>query len=406
MEKQNTLRVLMISTDRDIFRDGTPVRERMKEYGTLVAELHILVFAKKSLGLKEQKIASNVWVYPTRSRSRWSYIFDARRAALSLFDVDPETTVFGFTLGVKEKQIDLVTTQDPFETGLAGYLISRKIKVPLHLQVHTDFLSPYFSSVSFLNRIRVILAKFLLPRAEAVRIVSKKVKEEISKRFGFSDGHFPKLDILPVFVDIEYFKNTPPRFDLREKFPNWNVVILVVSRFEKEKNVRLALSLLSKIKVTEVTRPGMVIMGDGSEKAGLETQVKRLRLEEQVAFVGWQSDLPSYYKTADCLLVTSWFEGYGRVFVESAASGCPVISFDVGAAGEVLGQWNSILCHAGDNACLERVFREFVEDRDLRGRLRDTAKKDAEKIFGDTKEEYLRKYFRQWESAALQDITQ
>ena len=57
------MKVLMISSDRNIFVPGSAVSERMKEYRTLVEELHIIVFAKKSLGLKEKQLSSNIWVY-------------------------------------------------------------------------------------------------------------------------------------------------------------------------------------------------------------------------------------------------------------------------------------------------------------------------------------------------------
>jgi len=38
----------MISTDRGILEEGTAVRQRMVEYGSLVEELHIIVFSVHS----------------------------------------------------------------------------------------------------------------------------------------------------------------------------------------------------------------------------------------------------------------------------------------------------------------------------------------------------------------------
>jgi hypothetical protein len=42
------LKVLMISSDRNIFVPGSAVSERMKEYGSLVEELHIIVLCDAS----------------------------------------------------------------------------------------------------------------------------------------------------------------------------------------------------------------------------------------------------------------------------------------------------------------------------------------------------------------------
>ena len=74
-----SIKVLSIGSDRKLFEEGSAVSERIKEYGTLVGELHIVVFALKSLGLKEKQIAPNVWVYPTNSFSKWLYVHDASK---------------------------------------------------------------------------------------------------------------------------------------------------------------------------------------------------------------------------------------------------------------------------------------------------------------------------------------
>jgi glycosyltransferase involved in cell wall biosynthesis len=72
-----------------------------------------------------------------------------------------------------------------------------------------------------------------------------------------------------------------------------------------------------------------VIVGDGSEK-------NKLKLDDNVVLDGWQNKetIYSYYKTADMLLVTSDYEGYGLTIIEALAAGLPVLSTDVGIARE------------------------------------------------------------------------
>ncbi|MBI1755217.1 hypothetical protein HYR65_02955, partial [Candidatus Azambacteria bacterium] len=131
------MNVLMISTDRNIFKEGSEARARMARYGALADELYIIVLTRRRAGCAQTQIASNVRVYPTDSRSRWRYVFDAAR------------------IGKKLVAPTLVTAQDPFECGLAGWRVARHFKAPLQLQIHTDFLSPYCLRESFLNKIRV-----------------------------------------------------------------------------------------------------------------------------------------------------------------------------------------------------------------------------------------------------------
>ena len=40
------MKVLMLSTDKNIFKEGSAVRQRMIEYGNIVEELNIIVLYK------------------------------------------------------------------------------------------------------------------------------------------------------------------------------------------------------------------------------------------------------------------------------------------------------------------------------------------------------------------------
>jgi len=141
MEKD--LKILMIGSDRKLFEDNSAVIERIKEYGKLVSELHIIVFARKSLNLKEKQIASNVWIYPTNSVSRWFYPLDAIKIG-------------------KKINATMITTQDPFECGWAGLRLKKILKIPLEAQLHTDPSSEQFSG--FLNFVRKQIMKMVMKR--------------------------------------------------------------------------------------------------------------------------------------------------------------------------------------------------------------------------------------------------
>jgi len=178
------MKVVMISTDRKIFKKGSDVRHRIIEYGQLSDELHVIVFALEKLGFKEEKLSRNVWIYPTNSSFKFSYITDAVRVGGNLLK------------GEKIKKRDtLVSTQDPFETGLAGLRLKKKHNVPLQVQIHTDFLSPYFGLESFINKLRVAIAGHVLPRADCIRVVSERIKASLTK---YRLKSLPQ--VLPIYV--------------------------------------------------------------------------------------------------------------------------------------------------------------------------------------------------------------
>ncbi len=123
------MKLLMISTDRGIFDENTEVRARMRSYGALAEELHIVVFAQRSLRGAVQ-IAENIWAYPTNSRNALWYVWNGYGVAQRLLKTHGEW---------------VISAQDPFLTGLLGWLLRVRFRrVRLQLQVHTDVMSPYF----------------------------------------------------------------------------------------------------------------------------------------------------------------------------------------------------------------------------------------------------------------------
>jgi len=366
------MKILMISTDKKIFEENSSVSRRMIEYGGLVGELHIIVFASDQA---ERKISDNVWVYSTNSKNRWHYIFDAIR------------------VGKKVGNVDLVTAQDPFETGIVGWRLARAAGARLQLQIHTDFLSPHFIKHSVFNKIRVRISKFILPKADSIRVVSDRVKVSLIKVNIIKD--WTKITVLPIFTDIENIKTTKSRVNIHEKYPQFNFVVLMASRLSEEKNIALALTAFKEVK-EKYPKTGLVIVGEGIERQALIKQAANHGLQNNVIFEPWSDDLVSYYKTAGLFLNTSNYEGYGLTLVEAAASGCPAVTTNVGLVGGVIDANNALVCNVGDNDCITRKIILAMENKAIRERLAKDALKAVSGV-AMSKEEYLRMYKKSWE---------
>ena len=125
--------VLSIGSDRKLFEDDSRVGKRICEYARAIGHHHIIVFTLKShnLGSKPVELASNVTLYPTNSRSKLGYMTDAIRLGKSIARSSSEKFV--------------ISTQDPFESGYVGMRLKQITGFPLYVQVHGDFLSPYFA---------------------------------------------------------------------------------------------------------------------------------------------------------------------------------------------------------------------------------------------------------------------
>ena len=119
----------------------------------------------------------------------------------------------------------------------------------------------------------------------------------------------------------------------RAKHPRFKISLLTIARLEKEKRIDRAIDALKAVREAGHDA-GLTIVGSGSIEGVLRAKVRDLGLERYVEFVGWQDDLKAYFSTADLLLVTSDYEGYGMIIIESLAAGVPVLSTDVGIARE------------------------------------------------------------------------
>ncbi len=377
------MKILSISSDRNLFNEKSEVRQRIIEYGRLADELHIIVFSrqKSEIGTnsKLQILNSNIFLYPTNSCSRWFYVFDAVKISKKILAADDEW---------------LVSVQDPFESGLAGWLIKRKFKIPLQIQIHTDFLSPYFLKESFLNKIRVLLAWFLISRADCIRVVSERIKKSLLSTFHILPS---KISILPIYVYVKKIREAPVNVDLRKKYPQFNFTILMASRLTREKNIGLAIETMEEI-VKKHPKTGLIIVGSGPERNNLKSQISNLKINENIIIEDWSDDLISYYKTADLFLLTSNYEGYGMSVVEAMAAGCPVIMTDVGCAGEVIiNNQSGLVVEPGNYEQIEIAIQTLIKDEILRKKISEGAIQAVKKLPG--KGEIFNLYKKSWETA-------
>lgn len=302
-------KILIISLDKNILDQKSRAAERMKQYGQR-DEIFIIIPAEKELGFD---LSSSV------------HVFSIGGNKLAQF--------FGLLiLGrkiIKEQKIDLITAQDPFFIGLLGFWLKKKTSVPLEAQVHGDFYgSDYYRRSGFGNWFRYYLSRWVIRRADHLRVVSQRIKESLIRLGMLAE----KIEVRPVVVNEEEIKNDQPKFDLYKKYPGCEKIFLVLGRLETVKNISWLIDVFSQV-IEKSPACLLLIVGTGSEKDKLVRKVERLGLTKNIKFEDWTDDPYSYLKTADCLLFPSLSEGYGLVVMEAMAAGTPVIMSEVGVAG-------------------------------------------------------------------------
>ncbi|NTW27555.1 MAG: glycosyltransferase [Candidatus Moranbacteria bacterium] len=320
------MHILAISIDTKLFEKDSTSLKRILEYANLCTELHIICYTPNN---KFKKISiGNIFIYPTNSSCKLNFINNAYKISKQVITENNLTS-----------QNTIITSQDPFETGLVGYLLKRKFKLGLNIQDHGNFFeSKYWRKESLLNLFRYLLGTFILKNSNSIRTVSLREKKYIENKFNYNPE---KISNFPIFTDWEKIANTQPKFNVKQRYPGFEQYLMTACRIEKVKNIPLLINSFSEI-LQEFPRTLLLIIGTGSQEKNIKEIIKKNNLQNNIIIEPWTNDLISYYKTSDIFVSTSFSEGWGLTSIEAAASNCPLIITDTGSANEFfLNQKNS-----------------------------------------------------------------
>ena len=105
----------------------------------------------------------------------------------------------------------------------------------------------------------------------------------------------------------------------------------------------------------------LVIVGEGEDRKKLEDQIISEGLVGRVHLVGGKDNPYPWISNAKCLVLPSYFEGFGNVLVEALMLGVPIVSSDCGGPSDILyGDLRSWLVPVGDiNALSEKINEVF-----------------------------------------------
>jgi len=78
----------------------------------------------------------------------------------------------------------------------------------------------------------------------------------------------------------------------------------------------------------------LIIVGEGNLREKVIAKIKELNISSRTVILPWlkQPELAGLYRSCDCLLLSSDFEGMPRVILEAMACGIPVVSTKAGEA--------------------------------------------------------------------------
>jgi teichuronic acid biosynthesis glycosyltransferase TuaC len=181
--------------------------------------------------------------------------------------------------------------------------------------------------------------------------------------------------LVPNGVDLELFRIRPSR-DIRWELgiPLHASLILVVGHLIPRKDPVLSLETFASI-AESLTTPQIVFIGDGPLRDQVHARARELGVAHQITIDGElpPERLAEWYAAADCLLLSSSWEGRPNVVLEALASGLPVLATDSQGSAELLGRFPEMIVASRDPRRLGDSLRNLLAAPPDSALLRDTA---------------------------------
>lgn len=377
MPESKSLNILMISIDKTLVggkKLGDAI-ERHRRYGEFVNRLDIIVYSNKKDRLSEFTISDNVVGYPTSSSSKLSFFFDALKIAKKI--------------QIKQK-CDLVVCQDPFLTGLVGLWIKKKYQVKLLMHFHHSKYWRYPVSFNdyFVHYFTLLISKFTVPRADAIRVMSNGQKEKLLK--SGIDGR--KIGIISTPIDLkrfETYENQKPehkrQIDSLKSMIEDKKMILMVGRKDKVKDFPTLFKAINLV-YEKYQNIGLWLVGNYAPG-----ELKSLPLINEMKagsiFISGNInsvDLPAYYKISYMAVLSSTSESFGKVLVEANACGKPVVATATTGAKEIVKDgYNGYLVPIDDAGALAGKILELLNNPEKARQMGENGRRLVRERFGD-----------------------
>jgi len=328
----------------------------------------VCTFGNKTSILTEQLEASGIPIHYVACRDGIDWTAPIRLAKLMRsFDCDvvqcynPRPILYG---GLAAKLAGV--------RGTVGFLSAFACQVPDRTY---RFLPQPLTTTSrrniYRNRIAARLMRYLVT-----------VSAPLGKRFCEYNGlATDKFRVIPYGADLSAVERVSfqEANDLRRAlgFHSDEILIGSVGRLVEQKDYPTQLRAFA-MAVAEVPRLRMVLAGAGPLKAELLRLAGKLKISEQVSFIGHCERVPALLRCLDIFVLASKFEPFGVALLEAKAAGVAIVATRVNEIPEILSDGESgLLSPAEDPESMSRLFVSLALNPKMRAKLGKQASAEA-----------------------------
>jgi len=254
-----------------------------------------------------------------------------------------------------KQNINIIICPSPGVDGFVAWILAKLTRRELIVEAHGDWIESLFlyHHIPFKNLVKKTLQFFSrcsLRGADKIRVISNFTNEFV-KQYAFNKP----IILFPTFTDLDIFLQEKTQYVHNER-------ILFVGALYRLKGVHFLLQAFSTIK-KKYPAAELVIVGDGPYKETLLEMVDDLRLS-RVHWRGKMSlvEVKKEMQNSCMLILPSLSEGLGRVLLEAAALGLPLIGSRTGGIPDIIShEKNGLLFEPGNVEDLAKAIEHLLE---------------------------------------------
>lgn len=244
---------------------------------------------------------------------------DLVRNPLSLHNIKAYRQII--TLINKEK-FDVIHCNTPIG-GILGRICGNKTKV--HRIVYTVHGFHFYKGAPFINRTIYKWAEKWLSHYTDAIITINQWDYEAAKKFRLRKNgkvyYVPGVGIDTHIYNLDGIEKNELRKSLG--LEEDDIVIIAMGDLIKRKNYLSSIKAIAKANNSKLH---FLICGEGPELETLMMLTKKLKLEKQIHFLGFRTDIKELLAISDIFLFTTYQEGLPRSMMEAMAAGLPCVS--------------------------------------------------------------------------------
>ena len=219
--------------------------------------------------------------------------------------------------------------------SISSSFVSRIASKNTCLWGHADYLTLFENDE---QKVRDFFIKRNYNKFKHIIFVSKEGKESFIKVFPEMKE---KTIVCNNLIDYQKIKRLAEEV-IEEKKEDGTTTFLNVGRHEeKQKRLTKMIEAAALLKA-DGYKFKILCIGDGQDTELYKNKVNEYNLQDNILFLGKKQNPYPYFKISDCVILTSDYEGYPVVFLESFVLNKPIITTKVSDYEQVDGKYGYV----------------------------------------------------------------